>query len=33
MEQENSLAQEIATCPYYELITIMINLINMTLGK
>jgi hypothetical protein len=29
MEQENSLEQEFATGPYNELITIMINLINM----
>jgi hypothetical protein len=29
MEQENSLAKEFATGPYYELIMIMINLINM----
>jgi hypothetical protein len=29
MEQQNSLAQKFATGPYYELITIMINLINM----
>jgi hypothetical protein len=29
MEQKNSLAQEFATVSDYELITIMINLINM----
>jgi hypothetical protein len=29
MEQDNSLEQEFATGPYYELITIIINLINL----